>query len=324
MIRRFIGELPKWARFDHPILRYELTRNAGELRPRARYLRALGTILALLALLAGGYLYATDFLRQPSAGENLTDSLWRVLYFPALALTLLLRVSVISTTVNTVSEERRRERWDNLRATEAGAELALRTRWVAVFYRFRGLVALLMLARVILIIGILYDLTAFRGGYLSMLTANITPEVSVVFGVVLLSLIMTASTLLVWTGTGLDAAVGLFASALIKQRLYTAMFQILFIAIRLFVPLALLIAVTQFIVGGLQLEAGWLWLLILAFVVTGDWGMILLQLAALGEIWARVPYSIFIGVAMLVIVLLQALITDGLLAYAVRHAERHE
>lgn len=324
MIRRLVGQLPEWARPDHPILRYELARNTTELTPRARYLRAFGLALALLVLLAGGYIYATDFLRQSSPGENLTDGLWRIIYFPIFVITLLLRISVLSVTINSINEERRRERWDNLRATEIGAELALRTRWAAVFYRFRGFIGLLMLARFLLILGILYDLTAFRGGYLSMLTANIIPEVPVVVGVVLLSLIMTASILLVWTGAGLDAAIGLCVSAIMKQRLYATLFQILFVAVRMVVPLTLLFAMTQFIVGGLQVEAGWLWLLVFAFVVTGDWGMVLLQLAALGEIWARVPYSIFIGIAMLVVVLLQSLLTDGLLAYAVRRAERHE
>ena len=62
-------------------------------------------------------------------------------------------------TVNTVSEQKRRMAWDNLRATEGGAGVALRAKWASVYYRLRLLLGLVMVIRVGLVLGILYDLT---------------------------------------------------------------------------------------------------------------------------------------------------------------------
>jgi hypothetical protein len=164
MIRRFTAQLPDWARSEHPVLRYELGKAPRSLSRRTRYLRALGVVLLTLVLATAGYMVATTFLQHP-AGQNLTESIINVVFWPILFVQVLMRISALTLTANTVTEEKRRQTWDNLRSTETGAALALRARWASVFYRMRPILAVVLLVRVVLIVGILVDLTAFQGRY---------------------------------------------------------------------------------------------------------------------------------------------------------------
>ena len=59
-------------------------------------------------------------------------------------------------------------------------------------------------------------------------------------------------------------------------------------------------------------------------LVLGDWGLILAQLTHSGQLWADVPYSIFLGLGLLLFMILQIAIAGGLLNLAVRFAERNE
>lgn len=321
MLQRFAGQLPPWARSEHPVLRYGLGKTR-EIPRRARFLRALSSIILVLVFFGGGYLAATDLLRREAPGSHATESLLAILFWPVLIVQLFTRASVISLTVNMVNEEVRRQTWDSLRATEMGVELALRARWVSVFYRLRPLIAVLIMVRLILIAGILVDLTAFRGGFLDRLLNGVVPEVSLLFSVVLLAFLMTASLLLPLTGIGLDAALGLLVSTTVRQRVYTTILQVILIGIRIGVVVLLLVAMTQFNRGELTVRDGLAWLLVGGFAAMGDWAVSLLHLSYYGELWAIIPYGIFLGVALLVFVLVQAVLTDLILGYAVRQAER--
>ena len=180
-----------------------------------------------------------------------------------------------------------------------------------------------MVVRLILIGAMLYDLTAFRGEYLNYLMGGVTPELPVVVGVLLLALMMTASLLLPVVGLGMDAALGLLASSVVHQRVYIAMTQIALTAIRLVIIGALLIVVTNFRTDDLTASQLASWAILFGFAVIGDWGLSFLYLTYYGgQVWADVQYGIFIGLGMLVFVLFQAIVTDGILALAVRRAER--
>jgi hypothetical protein len=320
MIRRLSAQLPIWARTTHPVLRYEL----GKVRPpsqRARFGRALVVVLVALLLGGGGYLIATGLLTHP-AGTSLTETVNAIVFWPLLVIQFIARIAALTLTSNAVSDEVRRQNWDNLRATSLGAELALRARWASVFYRLRGILGIILLLRVILIFGILYDLTAFQGRYLDLLINGILPEVPLVAGVLLLSLLMTASLLLPITGVGFDAALGLLLSTLIRQRTYSALVQLLFILVRFAIVAGLLLAVARFMNGEMQLPDSTAWLLVAGFAALGDWGLAFLNLGVYGEIWATVPYGILLGLALLVFAMLQAIVTDQILVFAVRRAER--
>jgi|FLYN01.1.fsa_nt_gi hypothetical protein len=324
MIRRFTAQLPTWARSDHPVLRYELARIPRRITRRTRFLRAFGVVVLALVLILGGYLAATGLLQHPP-GQNLTESAMAIVFWPTLALQVLLRVGAITMTANTVTEEIRRQTWDNLRATESGAALALRARWASVFYRLRPALTIVLLVRVVLIAGILYDLTAFQGRYLDLLVNGVVPESSPAVAALLLAFLMTASLLLPVTGLGFDAAVGLLFSTLVQQRTYSGLLQILLILLRVGLIVALTIGATRLINGELPPEVmqNWTgWLLIAAFAALGDWGLAFLHLGFYGEIWATLPYGIFLGLALLIYAIIESGLTDWILALAIRQAER--
>lgn len=320
MIQRLAVQLPGWASRSHPILRYELSR-APRLSRRAQYFRALWVILLALGLGVGGYLIATNFLRQP-AGQNLTEQVLAVVFWPMLVVQVGMQIATILLTGGVISEEKRRQTWDNLRATESGAELALRTRWAAVFYRMRPILAILIGLRVILIIGILVDLTAFQGRYLDLLINGVSPEISLPIAAVLLAFFMTAGLLLPLTGIGFDAALGLLIAAVFQQRTYAVIAQILIVLARIVIVGALVLAATRFVAGNLDASSLGAWLLIGGFAALGDWGLAFLNLGFYGEMWATIPYGIFFGLALLVFSMIQAAATDWILNIAVRQAER--
>lgn len=326
MIQRFTGQLPTWARPDHPVLRYEL---GTVVRPsrKVRYARALGVIMLGGLLLLAGYFAATQWLRNP-AGENHVEIVNNVLFWPLLVVQVLLRIVAVTLTSNTVADEIRRQNWDSLRATPFGAELAMRARWATVFYRLRGLLGVVLFVRVILIAGLLWDLTAFQGRHLDLLTTGITPEVALVVAVLLLSFLMTAALLLPLTAVGFDSSIGLLISATVQQRTYSTLLQALYIFFRIAVVVLLVFATTRFLDGQLVIE-GQLgltdllaWVLVFAYAATGDWGLAFLHLGRYGEIWATVPFGIFLGLALLIFALAQAALADQLLVFAVRRAQR--
>ena len=108
MIRRFTGQLPTWARPEHPVLRYEL--GASQRASwKARYARALGVVLLAGLLLLGGYFIATRLLQNP-AGENFVEALNNTLFWPLLAVQLVLRILAVTLTSNTVADEIRRQK----------------------------------------------------------------------------------------------------------------------------------------------------------------------------------------------------------------------
>jgi hypothetical protein len=321
MIQRLTGQLPSWARTEHPVMRYELGKSLPP-RRRARFLRALGVVLGGMLLLVVGYLVATHLL-QHATGQNITESASAVLFWPLLAVQILTRIASLTLTASAVSDEMRRQNWDNLRATERGAELSMRARWAAVFYRLRGLLAVLVGLRVLLIVGILWDLTAFQGRYLDLLINGITPDVPLVVSVLLLSFLMTAALLLPLTAIGFDASIGLLLSTLIHNRTYNLLSQVLFILVRTAVVIGLLLMATTYIYGThTDLPDVGAWVLILAFAAMGDWGLAFLWLGFYGEMWATVPYGIFFGLGLLIFALLQAALTDRILIFAIHRAER--
>src|SRR5664279_1484611 len=321
MVRLFVGQLPAWARSDHPMLRHEL---GTPVRPswRQRYARALGAVIGGGVLLLIGYLIATNLLRA-SAGQTTVEAVNAVVFCPLLVIQMILSVAALTSTSNFVSGHMRNESWDSLRATEQGAEMAMRARWVAVFYRLRGLLGVVLIIRALLIGLMLWELTAFQGRYLDLLINGIVPDVPLVAAVLLVSFTMTAALLLPLTTVGFDAALGLLISALVQQRTYSTLVQAIVIFLRLIITGLLLLGATLFLEGQLfQTTDLGAWLLLSGYGAIGDWGLAFLHLGRNSEIWATIPYAIFFGLALLIFALAQAALADRLLLVAVRHAQK--
>ncbi|MCA0458896.1 MAG: hypothetical protein LCI00_33415 [Chloroflexi bacterium] len=320
MLQRLGLQLPDWASSKHPHVRYELGQ-AEQITRRARYMRAIGFSVIIVLLFVGGYVVGTNFL-QNVPGQSLTESMMAILFWPTFILQLILQFAAMILTANTVSEQKRRLTWDNLRATEGGIGVGLRAKWASIYYRLRLLLGLVMGIRIILVIGILYDLTGFQGRYIDLLINNITPEVSPIVGALLLAVLMTAALLLPLTSMGMQAAIGLLIAVNAQQRIYNVMLQIILIVLRLLIVVGLIFATTQFINNQLVLADAPAWLLAGGYAAFGDWGLRFLHVGFYSEIWATIPYTIFYGVALLVFALGQSLVTEWILALSIRQAER--
>ena len=320
MLQRLGMELPDWARAKHPHIRYELSQ-AQRTSRRVKYAQAIGISLIVVLLFVGGYFVGTNFL-QNVPGQSLTESAMAILFWPTFVLQIILQFAAMILTVNTVSEQKRRMAWDNLRATEGGAGIALRAKWASVYYRLRWLLGLVMVVRVVLVLGILYDLTGFQGRYIDLLINNITPEVSPIVGALLLAFLMTAALLLPLTAVGMQAAIGLLIAVNVQQRIYNVMVQLIIIVVRLLMIVGLTIATTQFINNQITLGDGPAWILAGAYAAIGDWGLRFLHVGFYSEIWATIPYTIFFGIALMIFALGQSLVTEWVLALSIRRAER--
>lgn len=322
LMQRLMAWFPQWMRADYPLVRYELASSQRSTAGNGRRLRVFGMLVSTTLLLWAGYVIATGIF-QHEPGHNLTESLRAILFWPVLIVQVAAQIGVLVLTVSMVSEQQRRQSWDDLRSTEGGAGLAMRVRWaVVLFYRLRWLLIVIYTARVLMILGLFYDLTAFQGHYLDLLLNGVTPAVTPVTGVLLLVLLLTASLLLPLTSLGLDAAAGLLLATLVQRRTYSVLAQIVMVIIRLLMVILLVIGATQVVAGQSGLDNVQNWLLLAAFGAMGDWSLSFLHLSFTGSLWFAVPYSLLLGPVLLVFALLQAGLVDMLLAFAVRRAER--
>jgi hypothetical protein len=98
----------------------------------------------------------------------------------------------------------------------------------------------------------------------------------------------------------------------------------LLFVLRIAVVAGLVWLALRYIDGAQALEAWQAWLAMFSFAAVADWGLMLLHLGFAGEIWATVPYGIFIGPALLLFALLQAFLADLILRWAVHIAEHRD
>lgn len=320
MIRRLTMQLPAWARPDHPVIRYVLGTHT-----RISWRNWLTQLFGAFLVLALAFATVRFTQEGQGVGQSISEQVMAFVFWPTVVGQMALSVSALIYTSSAISSEKRRQNWDNLRATHSGAGLTLRAQWsAAVFYRLSGLLTAIYLVRLVVIGALIYDLTAFRGEYLNYLIGSITPEIPIGIGILLLALTMTASFILPLTGLGLDAAFGLLMSTFVTQRVFVAMFQIIFGLARFALAaglIGLMVWVTDPLNGATEIGRGAAALGMGSF---GDWGLRYLHLAYVGELWATLPYGVFLGAGMLVIGFLQALLTDGFLSLAIRRAERRE
>lgn len=318
-VRRFL--LPAWARPEHPILQYAL---AHSKQPASRRMRFAQLLLIALMFGVPGYLYAAYIHVSPTQ-DSISDLAWRGLYFPTLLAQAATAAAALSLGIGAVGQERSRHTWDPLRATAVGASLTLRTRWIAILYRLRAPILAILLARLILLAGILYDLAAFGGLYAAILSRNITPAlVDWRIGLLAVSLIIAVNVLLPFTMIAAFAGFGILISVIVKDRAYILTARVMLVLAQIALAVGMLLAVSQVFRGSIELPDGLLFVLFLGYSSFGDWGLLFAQLGSLGEIWSLVPYGVFISVGLMFLTLIQSAVTDGILRLAVRLSDSRE
>ncbi len=329
MIERLVGQVPVWMRPTHPVMRAQIqAHNARRVKMTAQI---LSTIISLLTLLFIGYSSASDGFTRNPLDLPISQMLFNGLLYPVFLVQIVMFGLVIMNTVGLIGNQERQQLWDTLRVTAHGAALTFRTRWsFLIFHRLRRLMLFVIGARVVLIGALLYDLTAFQGEYLRYLIGGSTPNISVFVGVILLATTITASLLLPFTALGFNAALGLLLATFVKQRTYVTLTQVTLISLRLFFATALLLSFSSLGSGSLQITSSFsgnmqtliAWGFVFVFAAFGDWGISLLYLGFYAEqVWRDVPYGIFIGVGLMAYVLIQTVLTDLILSYAIRRAD---
>lgn len=323
-IQRYLfHEYLDWAEQSKPLLRYEQSRNAPNQSSQARLGRILGWVGLLSVLLLMGYFFATNML-QTSLERPYSLALWRVLILPLFLCQVIFQVAAFSLGMSAVGAERRRQTWDNLRATERGTEISLQTRFPAIFSQLFGFAAFIALGRILLLGAILYEVTSFQGDYLNLLSARSNPTVSMELGMILLGAFMTAFVLLPITAAAFNIALGLFLSAWLRNRVSSAIVQMLIIGLRFLSAGLLFYWAWQFAYGGIELDAVAALVLLAVSAAFGDWGLLLSQLSLAGEFWRTVPFSILIGFGLLLWLMVQVILIKTFVKLAVRAAELHE
>jgi hypothetical protein len=73
----------------------------------------------------------------------------------------------------------------------------------------------------------------------------------------------------------------------------------------------------------LTLSDGTAWGIVAAFAGFGDWGLSFLHLGFYSEIWATIPYAIFLGIGLLIFSMAESALTEWVLNLAIRRAERN-
>ncbi len=318
MSSRLRSLLPTWARLpaSNPLLHYELAKAQGRAAGGGFALQ-LAALLLLLGLAAAIYAGAFDL----SYSGNLSTQLWRSLYFPALTLQTITWILALLLGAASVGAERGRKTWDNLRATEAGAGLALRARWLGILYQLRAPVAAIMLIRLLLALGALVDLSAFGGHYVKMLSAEAPALGDWRIGLLLIALNIALALAQPLVMIGSAAALGLFLSVMVRERVYGAVLQFILIALLAAFVLLSSAGAADILRGRLILPQAAQFLLILAYSSYGDWGLLLVELGSLGAVWRVTPAGVFISPCLAALLLLQALFADGLMSLAERISE---
>lgn len=312
-LRRWL--LPHWAQSDHPLLQYELTPYRGR-GGRGRF--------AALAVLLGGSaaIYAAAIL-SPAGGANPTSLLWRSLYYPTLILQLATMMAALTLGAAAVGGERSRKTWESLRATEFGAGLALRARWAGILYRLRAPICAILLARIFLKAGMIYDLTAFDGLYAQMLAAQASPPLPAPrLELPLIALAATVALLLPVAQIAVAAAFGILLSVAVRERLFAALIHALLIACQLALAAAGAFALSPALQARAPLETAWSYALALAYSAFGDWGLLAAQLGSLGEIWRGAAFGWTISPALALLLFALGLAADGMMWLAGRLSER--
>ncbi|MBN1679818.1 MAG: hypothetical protein JW966_05970 [Anaerolineae bacterium] len=309
------GQVPDWARPDNPVLRYTLQ----------RYDRRITWVMRwsgrLVGMAAFGMLLAISYARYEAGSplgvsRDIGSAVFAILYFPLLALQYVAVLTALVWTSNTVILEQRRAGWELVKVTSRGAAMSTRSWWVALFYRMRWMLAAIVLARVFFAGWMLVDLTRYQGRYLDLYITGITPAVSVEAAIVLLAMYVTAALLLPVVLVGLNAALGLFLSSFVNNRLLAPLLRVMIVLFETGV------FGTALLINDLDVRLSWYTADARSFgdhvfaVLAGDFGLELMDLETLFRTWADTEYGVLLGAAALAAVIGMIVLTNALIMAA--------
>lgn len=293
---------------------------------RTTWQSALIHILAASAMITFMIVFAERFF--PPQG-TVSAKIFGALYGFTVAGQAIVSAAAFALTVHMIGGHRRRRTWDPLRATAGGTLAALRAAWAAaVYYRLSGLLGMLVYAPRVLLLGLLlWDLTAFRGEYLTMIAGGHTPALPPFFELPLLGAFIAAAFIIPLSALGLEAAVGLLCSTFARSRQTASLLQIGLTVVRVLWAVIAVSLMSDLVntIKTSQVSSDMNGTLImLVNGAAGDWGLSGLHAETVDGLWANIPYSAYIGVGLLGVVLIHSSLTVILLRWAARRAQRLE
>jgi len=298
-------------------------------------------MVGLLAAIS--YIVATRFGQGALPRVNPHENLYLALYWGLVILHVLLRLFALNGTVGGIAAEKQFGTWETLKVTTDGALLTLRARWSMVFYRLGLLLTIITVARLVFIGVALFNLVSIQGHYLDNMLSGTTPlgqpslmDSSILSGVLILAMMFTAALIAPFTAVAFDAALGTLIGTFTRGRiggllgqLFLMLLRVAIVAWALWVGAAAL-SLSPFpeLLASLNPSGGASSLMgvLGAFfgIAEGDLGLTALHLPHVQRMWADYDNGVFIGVAFLGYVLLQALLANLIMAWAGRRAIRAE
>jgi len=315
MLSRFItSQLPKWARPENPIMRYAIGYGSVTRRQQFRLLMALIVLMVVAIAVSYTFVAAQTDIETPTYRE--------VMYYPLVGATLLMQILAIAMTTNSIVLERQKGTWETLQITGVGAGMSVRARWMAVFYRLRWILGMVVLGRLGYILFLMYDITDFEGRAIDVRIVGITPEVSLEVAVFLLAGLMTAAVIQPFVAVGFDAAIGMLLAGTTRSRNIGILTTLLLVGMRILITLGALYAGAEIMdangttaeIANMSNETAWLQTLFLT--IEGDLSLRILHLETLGNLWADLDDGIYLAAIVLVLVITKAAIANALVLFS--------
>ncbi|MCS6835871.1 MAG: hypothetical protein NZ750_07625 [Anaerolineae bacterium] len=287
-------------------------------RTSARPVLALRVALLSSALVLGWAYAQADYLH---GGGSSSERLWRGLYFPLVAWgwwTSLLAL------VSGADLRQDRPTWDALRASERGVLLTLRAYWLAGFGRLRFELSVALLGRLALLMGLLVELASLRGGYLNILAGGLIPPApqSLAFACVVLAL--AAALALPMASTGLEMALGLLIARSVRPSWLRDLAYLSALGLRFSLGVAGLLAFARLPALPSSGDVEQVVVAVIGALTFGDGGLLAFSLSQSAQVWGLLTHGLALSLLWLGLLLAQALLSDLLLALAVRAAQRAE
>lgn len=319
--RIFYIEMPDWARSGSATLRYVLG-------PRRRrrfwwgFKSSVGVVggSGLVGISWLAYHAGTPLMLSGSDGS----ALFTVLYFPLSILQFIALVVALVWSPGRASAERARGGWDMIRATSHGSQILVFAQWTAVFYEMRTFLMLLLFPRVLLAGFVLVTASQYQGYHLNLYVEGMPSMIPGDIAVIMLAAQITAALIQLPVLIGLNRAARLLIlAALPKRAAGWALTAVFAGEIGLFwLGLCALQNIEQVISGlhtGRHVDGDCVDLLLGLF---GDQGLRFMDLPTTLQMWTDIPHSVHAGAVLLILVMVQILLSRGMLNLAAWLASR--
>ncbi|HVO41068.1 MAG TPA: hypothetical protein VMT34_00520 [Aggregatilineales bacterium] len=339
------ARLPDFARRNTAFMRSVIAGQSRTSSPFWRILRLLLVAVVLLLTPLIGWYVAVLTGTDPLAAPTVLDRAFMAMFWVLVLIQLGVRIATLATGSGLISASMRAESWETLKATPDGAALAVKTHWAAVLYRVAPTLIFLMVWRLYFAGVLVANLTSYEGHVFDVFLGGTVPLGSpqflgadnhltlpaVALAVVLMAVTLTASLLILVTSAAFDAALGIWLGTLARGRVVNTLGQATVIVIRILLTgFALWIGAAAIEAGGtpfapiggnpITFSPPVAWIGALFGLVEGDQGLSLLHLWNYPPLWANIDHSVFIGVALLILVLVQAALANRLILWSAHRA----